>query len=125
MRLIDADALDKKLFTDGFFGGLSGALNGHKTRRKFTIGEIRTMLERAPTVDAVPVWISVDERLPEEMQRVLFCSKEGFISVATFIISFCCDDESIFSADKVTHWQPLPLPPGAKMDSECGKENEQ
>lgn len=51
MRQIDADALDSKLLSDGFFSGLSGALNGHKTKRKFTIGEIRTMLKEAPTIE--------------------------------------------------------------------------
>ncbi len=55
MRLIDADAFDTKLFNDGFLGGLAACIGNTPRKRKFTIGEFRGMLEKAPTIDAVPV----------------------------------------------------------------------
>ena len=55
MRLVDADELDTKLFNDGFFGGLAACIGNTPRKRKFTIGEFRGMLKKAPTIDAVPV----------------------------------------------------------------------
>lgn len=55
MRLIDADDFDTKLFNDGFFGGLAACIGNTPRKRKFTIGEFRGMLAKAPTVDAAPV----------------------------------------------------------------------
>lgn len=55
MRLIDADAFDTKLFNDGFLGGLAACIGNTPRKRKFTIGEFRGMLAKAPTIDAVPV----------------------------------------------------------------------
>lgn len=55
MRPIDADEFDTKLFNDGFFGGLAKCIGNTPRKRKFTIGEFRGMLKKAPTIDAVPV----------------------------------------------------------------------
>jgi len=55
MRPIDADEFDTKLFNDGFFGGLAECIGNTPRKRKFTIGEFRGMLKKAPTIDAVPV----------------------------------------------------------------------
>ena len=55
MRLIDADAFDTKLFNDGFLGGLAACIGNTPRKRKFTIGEFRGMLAKAPTIDAVSV----------------------------------------------------------------------
>ena len=67
MRLIDADEFDTKLFNDGFFGGLAECIGNTPRKRKFTIGEFRGMLKKAPTIDAVPVvrckdckWFTMD-----------------------------------------------------------------
>lgn len=55
MRPIDADEFDTKLFNDGFLGGLAKCIGNTPRKRKFTIGEFRGMLKKAPTIDAVPV----------------------------------------------------------------------
>lgn len=55
MRPIDADEFDTKLFNDGFFGGLAKCIGNTPRKRKFTIGEFRGMLKKAPTIDAAPV----------------------------------------------------------------------
>ena len=71
----------------------------------------------------VPKWISVEERLPEEVMR-----DESDVSSSDLVIVAVCDDmDNIFVADdivcrgewvnypaplfEVTHWMPLPEPP--------------
>lgn len=49
-RYIDADAFDKEILS----GWVSQAL-GVSHRRKYTIGEIRGMIQKRPTADVVPV----------------------------------------------------------------------
>ena len=49
-RYIDADTFDADLLRSGFANML-----GVGTKRKFTIGEIRTMIQNRPTADVVPV----------------------------------------------------------------------
>ena len=50
-------------------------------------------------------WISVKDRLPEAMQRVLTYHKRGAIRLHRWIMA----DKEDF-----THWMPLPEPPNAK-----------
>lgn len=80
-------------------------------------------IERLPAIDAVPRWISVEERLPEKLNGnyQLYLTKEviGFggecIHIGRFKI-YKFDgrrtffDGSIFR-DDITHWMPLPEPP--------------
>ena len=47
-RLIDANALDSALLTEG----LASALIGYPHRRTLTVGEIRGILQKSPTVPA-------------------------------------------------------------------------
>ena len=47
-RLIDANALDSALLKEG----LASALIGYPNRRTLTVGEIRWILQKAPTVPA-------------------------------------------------------------------------
>jgi hypothetical protein len=62
-------------------------------------------------------WVSVEERLPEHNQKVLFALHSGDIRMGLFMLNdpwdrknmFC--DGAYFSYGKITHWQPLPAPP--------------
>jgi hypothetical protein len=55
-------------------------------------------------------WVSVDERLPEQESRVLFCLKGGAMIAGYFFENhFYSGDSYCFKT--VTHWQPLPEPP--------------
>jgi len=67
-------------------------------------------------VDAVPHWISVEERLPESGERVLIMFKpfedDENISIGWLTKSgFDCYDDSVYFFRSVTHWMPLPEPP--------------
>ena len=56
-------------------------------------------------------WISVKDRLPETETTVLICTERGniFSSWASDVDVFWFYGEE--EDDRVTHWQPLPLPP--------------
>ena len=58
-------------------------------------------------------WISIEDRLPEEEERVLAFFVGQFMEVASFkdeewIVSFDDWSEYLFP---ITHWMPLPEPP--------------
>lgn len=59
-------------------------------------------------------WISVEERLPESLQRVLAINTEGDMFTAVYI-SFVTGKNawstSYSCLGVVTHWMPLPEPP--------------
>jgi hypothetical protein len=65
-------------------------------------------------------WISIEERLPQEKERVLVLEKEEhgdpfFISIANRDEDeFWLDDGPALELDKITHWMPLPEPPNEK-----------
>lgn len=79
------------------------------------------MEEKIKTLEAqVPRWISVDERLPKKLMRVLvFKQRNGHAlwNVAMWDIEIDWRGESDWSKNPdnwwftVTHWMPLPEPP--------------
>ena len=107
MRLIDADALlngfDVHWVTEYDEAGLSMEYNA------VPVGAI----ENAPTIDAMPKWISVEERLPGAKGPYLVCG-EHWIAGAKTITTICFwwgdrwDRDGVF---EITHWMPLPEPP--------------
>lgn len=59
---------------------------------------------------AVPRWISVEERLPEEEEAVLaFCTNTGTVKVAWIIEGVWWTWD--FYGFCISHWMPLPAPP--------------
>lgn len=58
-------------------------------------------------------WISVEERLPDNGEKVLTVDNEGYMIVASWyelggwFLPVC-------RANPVTHWMPLPEPPGGE-----------
>ena len=64
-----------------------------------------------PSVN-VGEWISVEERLPDNGEKVLIADNEGYMIVAKWyelggwFLPVC-------RANPVTHWMPLPEPPKA------------
>lgn len=61
----------------------------------------------------LPTWISCEERLPDENQRVLCVMKDGQFKILTWTyIDWAWEDETVWWGEEdVTHWMPLPQPP--------------
>ena len=78
------------------------------------------IIERAPVVDAMPRWISVEEKLPENKQMVIgYTPCDGYMFVGYYV-----DDQkwkqwyivtamrsTKYMTKKVTHWMYLPPAP--------------
>lgn len=79
---------------------------------------IETVLEYAEnlqTTDIIQEWISVDDRLPEQGERVL-ATDGGFVG-ELYVNSRCqwqrynVNDHSLMMSLDILWWMPLPLPP--------------
>ena len=81
-------------------------------------------LEQNPTLTPQNEWISADEKLPENGQIVLSHQKDGFIYCAEYFAGNALMspgwfprwfiDNDCWDAKEVTHWKPLPAPPGRR-----------
>ena len=68
------------------------------------------LVEHLPTLTPPNEWVSVEERLPEEKQRVIVrCERVG-TSVGWILWGNWMTDIGP-GAGKVTHWMPLSAPP--------------
>ena len=68
-------------------------------------------IQHVPTLTPPNEWVSVEESLPEEKQRVIVrCERVG-TSVGWILWGNWMTDIGP-GAGKVTHWMPLPAPPG-------------
>lgn len=74
-------------------------------------------ITHAPTLTPPNEWISVEERLPEDRQIVLFHQKDGFIYCAEHLAgvkdlppAWLIDNDS-WEGENITHWMALPAPP--------------
>lgn len=102
-RAIDRESLLRELTCD--FTGTP--FHGN---RKVTIGEVRRIIESIPTLTQPNEWVSVDEKLPKEKQRVIVrCERVG-TSVGWILWGNWMADIGP-DAGKITHWMPLPAPP--------------
>lgn len=116
MRLIDADALDKRIYNDvpiSTFGSI---------RR---MAAVRELIEEAPTVEPASPWHRVEEEMPDLLQFVVVCNDEGKCVVAQYVgyqtdsltpwrIAYTMYDTDIYDEKEcgpVRYWMPLPEPP--------------
>ena len=68
------------------------------------------LVDHLPTITPQNEWVSVEESLPEEKQRVIVrCERVG-TSVGWILWGNWMTDIGP-GAGKVTHWMPLPAPP--------------
>ena len=107
-RYIDADELYKAT--------QKRIAEANKARMAVVDDEFLDLINDAFTEDVAPraEWISVEERLPESLQRVLAINTEGDMFTAVYI-SFVTGKNawstSYSCLGVVTHWMPLPEPP--------------
>ena len=77
---------------------------------QWCLSELQDILEEMPTLTPPNEWVSVEERLPKEKQRVIVrCERVG-TSVGWILWGNWMADIGP-DAGKVTHWMPLPEPP--------------
>ena len=70
---------------------------------------IQRLEARAEVATGDDGWISVEDRLPEEGQKVI-CYRDT--EIAQIFITTWSETEKVYEKwNAVTHWQPLPLPP--------------
>ena len=66
-------------------------------------------------VDAMPKWISVEDRLPEDDQDVLVCVNKNTIDTGYCSFGYDPSVRNWYAyasvSNNVTHWMPLPEPP--------------
>ena len=76
---------------------------------------------QAAKAQAVPEWISVDDRLPNRQVNVLVASKHDFVCIASLTNNHKNNkfyDGDGFAINSITHWMPLPKPPKAQEPSD-------
>ena len=124
MRLIDADALVSAL-NNGRLKEQTGRAVPFNAGVAFAL----TMVEYAPTIDAVPRWIPCEERLPEKEEKAyLVYLDNGHVCECRW---WCLDPVFLKPTDnwrwhlmdkpqytKVLAWMPLPEPYGERKDDE-------
>lgn len=77
--------------------------------------KVLNMIDNAHTADVAPraEWISVDERLPDENGRFLTVDEKGDMMVCYWEEHFGWF-AMVCNKNAITHWMPLPEPPGTK-----------
>ena len=76
-----------------------------------------------PTLTPQNEWVSVEERLPEDKQRVIVRCEHVGTSVGWILWGNWMTDIGP-GAGKVTHWMPLPAPPGKDNNVPTKEQNE-
>ena len=95
MRAIDADRLLKMM---------------SHWKPYMDMDKVRKAVQNMPTLTPPNEWVSVEERLPEEKQRVIVrCERVG-TSVGWILWGRWMTDIGPHAGD-VTHWMPLPKSP--------------
>ena len=106
VRPIDAGSLRDNI-TD-IYGG---------SDRLIYLADVLSLIEAQPTLTPPNEWVSVEDRLPEDRQIVLFHQKDGFIYCAEYLAgvkglppAWLIDNDS-WEGENITHWMALPAPP--------------
>ena len=107
-RLIDADALLGKL-KDIDITTFSALIEEQRTVAFYVYCKVCQAIEKMPIIDAVPAWVSVKDRMPEENVPVLVWELQGFAYVDVYKDGVW--EVGTPNLAKFTHWMPLPEPP--------------
>ena len=105
-RPVDAEALEKKISewlgqpgNGDYYSGYDAALCA-----------VQDLIADTPTITPPNEWVSVEDRLPEEKQRVIVRCEHVGTSVGWILWGNWMTDIGP-GAGKVTHWMPLPKSP--------------
>lgn len=99
VRMIDAGSLRDNI-TD-IYGG---------SDRLIYLADVLSLIDAQPTLTPPNEWVSVEERLPEEKQRVIVRCEHVGTSVGWILWGNWMTDIGP-GAGKATHWMPLPKSP--------------
>ena len=111
VRLIDADALKEPLELQRASYVRIGAIE-----RAEAYANCLWEIAHAPTVGG---WVSVEDRLPEKNGDYLTYDTDDIVWPHFFRAGLGLWDDSIgYRKDNVTHWMPLPEPPGGERDGD-------
>ena len=110
-RMIDGDELVEKLRLIATCWSISPFVSKEKHNGAVDmLREVEKEVKEAPTLTPPNEWVSVEERLPQEKQRVIVrCERVG-TSVGWILWGNWMTDIGP-GAGKVTHWMPLPKVP--------------
>lgn len=119
-RMIDGDKLVENLRLIATCWSISPFVSKEKHNGAVNmLREVEREVKEAPTLTPQNEWVSVEERLPEKGQIVLFHQKDGFIYCAEYFAGNSIMstgwfiDNDCWEAEEVTHWMPLPKSPKA------------
>lgn len=80
-----------------------------------SVGDYFEEIDDAPTIDAVPLWVSVKDRLPTEATGcVLVCMPKGKVRTgqySEYSKQWYIGDMCGVGGDEPIAWMPLPEPP--------------
>ena len=104
MRPIDADALERRVYT--------GWLNGELSNSEWI--DFREWLKDEPTVEPASPWHKCEDELPPSNENLLCCGSRGGMFVGWVLGSAVCICGSCTGfvhggkGRQFTHWMPLP-----------------
>ena len=112
VRPIDANAMLNELRPVSFESEHSAMLLSDVSKM------MREWVERQPTLTPPNEWVSVDEGLPEPTYCVLVYTADCSIEVDAI------GSDGEWMSFEVTHWMPLPEPPGEDNNAQSKAPNE-
>lgn len=93
-------------------------LNAHNGGNSVACAALRRVVdfvkEYAVETEPNKSWVSVKDRLPDDVKDVIVCDELGLVYPAYY---YTCDECWMYSfaaercEHKITHWMPLPEPP--------------
>lgn len=109
------DLISRKALLDKIGWWIEDIGNAHLLDERYyrAMKRAETFVEEMPAVAAAPTWISVEDRLPDDYERVLVW-RSRINDVDVFdgrSVQIRCETAEMRRIHGITHWMPLPEPP--------------
>ena len=112
-RVIDGDKLVENLRLIATCWSISPFVSKEKHSGAVDmLREVEREVKKAPLLTPPNEWVSVEERLPEQKHNVLAYSPKSGVAEADYADGVWMQYRWSAVMDGVTHWMPLPTPPG-------------